>query len=33
VRHGIGMARIADVGTFLEAVRVEAIPAGVLETD
>ena len=33
VRHGIGMARIGDVGTFLDAVRVEAIPAGVLETD
>ena len=33
VRHGIGMARIGDRGTFLEAVRVEAIPAGVLETD
>ena len=33
VRHGIGMARVGDGGTFLEAVRVEAIPAGVLETD
>ena len=33
VRHGIGMARIGDMGTFLDAVRVEAIPAGVLETD
>jgi len=32
-RHGIGMARVGDTGTFLEAVRVEAIPAGVLETD
>lgn len=33
LRRGIGMARIGDVGTFLEAVRVEAIPSGVLETD
>lgn len=32
-RHGIGMARVGDGGTFLEAVRVEAIPTGVLETD
>jgi len=27
------MARVGDVGTFLDAVRVEAIPSGVLETD
>ena len=32
-RHGIGIARIGDAGTFLDAVRVEAIPSGVLETD
>lgn len=33
VRQGIGMARIGEEGTFLEALRVEAIPGGVLETD
>lgn len=30
-RRGIGMARVADTGTFLEAMRTEAIPAGVIE--
>ena len=30
-RRGIGMARVGDGGTFLEALRAEAIPAGVIE--
>lgn len=31
MRRGIGMARVVDTGTFLEAMRAEAIPAGVIE--
>jgi len=30
-RRGIGMARVGDEGGFLEALRAEAIPAGVIE--
>ena len=33
LRHGIGMARIGDDGDFLDAIRAEAIPMGVLEAD
>lgn len=31
-RRGIGMARVGDGGTFLEAMRAEALPGGIVET-
>lgn len=33
VRRGVGLARVADAGGFLEALRGEAVPAGVIDME